>query len=198
MLEALLSFLLLYKYLALFAITFLASLALPLPATIILIATGAFSAQGYFNSYEILVIGFIGCVLGDLASYFIVKRWGIKFLSKIGFKKILLSNKFLALEKFFLKHSFSSIFYSRFLITNLGVPINFIAGLVRINFRKFFIPEIIGEFIYVLFYVGLGFVLGSEWRYVSDIFENAVWLIVLIVIIVLGLFFFRKSNKISY
>ncbi len=195
MLEFLLSFLLLYKYLALFVITFLASLALPLPSTIVLIATGAFAGQGYFNFYDIIVIGSISTVAGDYASFFITQRWGAHILPKIGFKKLLASQKFITLRENFIQHSFASIFYSRFLITSLGIPINFIAGLSKLTFKKFFIPDLVGELIYVILYAGIGYILGNEWRSISDIFENIAWaLLILVVMVVVYLMFAKKKR----
>jgi len=76
MLGIFLSYLLVYKYLVLFLIVFLASLILPLPATALIMAAGAFSSQGYFNFSEVLLVAFAGSVLGDCCGYFISFYFG--------------------------------------------------------------------------------------------------------------------------
>ena len=48
-LSSFLSFILLYKYWAILAITFVASFILPLPMNAIIVAMGAFSSQGYLS-----------------------------------------------------------------------------------------------------------------------------------------------------
>ena len=89
-----LSFVLLYKYLALFLVTFMASLILPLPATALLMATGAFAFQGYFNLWEIIMTGFLGSVAGDFLGYIIARSYGKEVLEKIGFRRLLQSSWF--------------------------------------------------------------------------------------------------------
>ena len=48
-LSALLSYLLLYKYFAIFVLVFAGSFIVPLPGNAMLFAMGAFSSQGYMN-----------------------------------------------------------------------------------------------------------------------------------------------------
>lgn len=86
-LSAFLSFLLIYKYIGLFAVALLAALALPLPSSSILAAAGAFSAQGYFNITAVLVVALIGNITGDALGYFIARYCGTTFLKKLGSKK---------------------------------------------------------------------------------------------------------------
>lgn len=82
-------------------------------------AAGAFASQGYFGIVEILAYSFVACVLGDVVSYGISYRYGRRVFERMGFRKILESAKFAALEELFSKHSTSAIFTSRFLATSL-------------------------------------------------------------------------------
>ena len=95
-LAALLSWLLLYKYIALFAIVYSAALLLPLPVNATLLAVGAFSSQGYFNFWLSLAIAVTANTLGDLTGYAITRHWGeavtqrsasINFVSSTGSRK---------------------------------------------------------------------------------------------------------------
>lgn len=195
MLAIFLSFLLLYKYVALFIIMFLAALILPLPATMILIATGAFAAQGYFNIYLILAVSFLACSAGDSTGYFLARFWGKPALVKIGFRKMLKNENFLRLEKRMTKHSFSLVFLTRWLITAIGSPINLLAGLAKIPYGRWFLADLTGEVIYVLFYAGLGFVLSSQWEYLSGVFETFAWSLSLLGIIILVTLFYLRRKK---
>ena len=198
MLQAFLSFLLLYKYTALFLITFFASFILPLPASATLVAAGAFAAQGYLDPFYVCAISFTGSILGDSLAFFISYKWGGTLLMKIGFKKILQSKKFKSLEYYFLEHSFSTIFYSRFLITNLGVPINILAGLSKTSFKKFIFFGYIGELTYVLMYVGIGYATDGAWQYMSNILQNvAILLLLIIFVILLKKFYFTKKYPLN-
>lgn len=53
MLSFFLSYLLIYKYTVLFFVIAFASFGFPLPATALLVATGAFVAQGYLSVYAL-------------------------------------------------------------------------------------------------------------------------------------------------
>lgn len=100
-------------------------------------AAGAFASQGYFGITEILAYSLLACVLGDALGYGVSYRYGRKAFEKIGFKKILETAKFAALEDLFSKHSASAIFTSRFLATGLGPTVNLLSGFSKTPFKKF-------------------------------------------------------------
>ena len=62
----LLSYVLIYKYLAIFIITYLGALAFPLPSGTVVAASAAFAIQGYLNFPLVLFIGILGNVTGDM------------------------------------------------------------------------------------------------------------------------------------
>lgn len=162
-LNSLLSFLLLYKYVGLFAVSYLAALILPLPSSSVLTASGGFAAQDFFNMPTVLIVAFLGNVLGDLTGYFLARKYGENILGKIGFKKMISSNLYKKLEFYMRDFSYSLIFFSRFL-TGIGPLINVISGVSRVKPRTFIILDLIGETAYVLLYALIGYFLGSEWE----------------------------------
>jgi len=200
MLAAFLSFLLLYKYLALFSVSLLAAFVLPLPATAFIIAAGAFSAQGYFNFSEIIAVGFLGSIIGDGLGYYISLRWGRDLLNRIGFKRILRSPKFLELENYFSKYALSTIFLTRFLVTGLGSAVNVLAGLSKVPYKKFLAFDWLGELVYVALYAGIGFVMGDEWHYISSIIDEIaiILLLLFLIFLVVRIFFRNKKIKNKY
>lgn len=186
MLGVFLSFLLLYKYLALFLVAFLSSIIFPLPYTALLMAAGAFSSQGYLNIYYVLAVSLAGCIMGDSVGFFVCYYWGRDFLKRIGLARFLKSRKFTDLEKNFSGHAASAIFLSRFIFTSLDSVVNILAGLAKTPFKKYYFFEVAGETIYSLLYAGLGFALGSLWQYFSNLVVNlAVFLSIAAIIFVL-------------
>lgn len=162
-LSSLLSFLLLYKYVGLFAVSFLAALLLPLPSSSTLAAAGAFSAQGYFSIETVLLVAFFGNVTGDTAGYLLARHYGIKTLRNIGFAKIIVSKNYELCKDYLHHFSYSLIFFSRFL-TAIGPLVNILAGITHTRYRIFCIVGILGEIAYVLLYGLVGYFLGSEWE----------------------------------
>jgi membrane-associated protein len=162
-LDSFLSFLLLYKYVGLFIVAFMASLPIPLPSSSILAAAGAFAAQGYFDITTVLVVAFFGNFLGDAVGYFLARAYGVEALHAIGLKRSLSSPLYLKLKLYTQEFSYSLIFFSRFL-TGVCSLVNVLSGLTRVKYRVFFGIEIIGEIAYVLLYGLVGYFLGSEWE----------------------------------
>lgn len=186
MIQGFLSFLLLYKYTTLFLVTFLSAIIVPLPATTSLLAAGAFASQGYLNLFDVCAAGFLGSILGDSIGYFIAFQWGQKILLRVGYiKKVFESQKFQKIKGYFSEHYFAAIFYSRFLVMALGVPINLLSGFFKLSYKKFLFFDITGQLIYVLLYAGIGYVVGNEWQYIAGILENTAILIVLAVMVFL-------------
>src|SRR5580692_11145941 len=82
-LGAFLSFLLLYKYIALFAFIFFSAVILPLPDNSILLATGAFASQGYFGFWTSLLVALAANVAGDYVGYLLARHWGRAALDRL-------------------------------------------------------------------------------------------------------------------
>lgn len=178
-----LSYLLTYTYLALFVVIVLASFGMPLPSTVLLIAAGAFAAQGYLDFYSILAFGFFASTIGDTMGYFVSRRYGRNILMRIGFGPLLVSPKFRSMEAFFAGHSNSAIFWSRFLVTSLGPMINILSGLAKISYKKFLFYDILGEILYVIIFSGLGYIFGDQWEVISQISGDVTTILVLLVLI---------------
>ncbi|MCK9271994.1 DedA family protein [Candidatus Gracilibacteria bacterium] len=182
MLEFFLSYLLIYTYLVIFLVTLTTSIIFPLPATAIIIASGAFVAQGYLNINYVLISSFLGCTIGDITGYFISYFYGRDILLNIGFGKIINSKKFAWLENYFQNNSTKSIFFSRFLITGLCSSVNILSGLTKISYKKFLSLDIIGEIIYVTLFSYLGFILGNQWQNIALALEDILTILVIVVI----------------
>ncbi len=191
-LSAILSYLLLYKYTALFVITFLASLLLPLPSDTALLATGAFAGQGFLNIYVVIFLALGGSILGDIAGFLIARRYGKEFLMKIGLRKMIASEKFISLEKFIDKNYGPTIFITRF-IGQLGPLVNILSGLSDITFKEFFSYAVAGEFTNTIILGVAGYFLGSEWEDFTLVIEFAgVAIIVMIIAFIFGKMYFGK------
>jgi len=159
----LLSFLLLYGYLALFVVAFFAAAIAPLPASTLLVAASAFSAEGYLNIFAIFFTVLAGNVLGDLMGYTLLRRYGRGFLTTVGLGKLERSRRFAALEDYFRTYPRTLIFFSRFM-TEVNALVNFLSGLSAVPFRTFITFELLGQTLYVLAYSAAGRYLGSAWQ----------------------------------
>lgn len=73
-----------YGYPVLWLIIFMAAVGLPLPASLVLLAAGAFAARGDFNIALLIGITITAASCGDSVGYFIGRCWGSKTLYWLG------------------------------------------------------------------------------------------------------------------
>ncbi len=191
--HAILPFVLLYKYWALFGITFIAAFFLPIPPGTIIMASAAFAYQGYLDIWWVFAIATLGNIVGDNAGYWIARRYGRPVLYRIGMRKVLESARYQKIENRIVKRPGFLIFISRFeVFTNLAV--NLIAGLGKVPYRKFLFFEVIGEVFQVVLYGSLGYFFGSNWQTLSSIIGRTL-LVLIIVIILFVIIFWKRITK---
>lgn len=152
----------------LFALTlFLGAIGLPVGASLMVIAVGAFSQQGYFPWSLMAALGLLGAVLGDALSYgmgYYGRDWVERRFNS--------SNSWNSAQLYFDKRAWVAIYLTRFLVTALAIPINLIAGGSGYKFRRFLLYDILGEMTWLLVYGGLGFMFGSQWEMVYEFLGN--------------------------
>lgn len=158
-----LSFLLLYKYGALFIIAFVAAFAIPIPASTTLLAAGAFASQGYLQLGWVIVAAVGGNVLGDVVGYILARRYGEGVLHHLGLGRVLRSHRYGQLKRYIYDYPESLIYFTRFL-TEAGPGVNILSGLSGVPMRTFLFFDVLGEISYVLLNVFLGYSLGTQWE----------------------------------
>jgi membrane protein DedA with SNARE-associated domain len=168
-LQQILSFILLYKYLALFGVAFLASLALPFPSDSAIVAASAFAGQGYFNIGLVILIASLGNISGDYIGYWVSRIYGRPILYKIGLHKVLDSKVFTWIESEVRVHSGVVVLLSR-LNVFVTLTVNIVAGLSRMSSKLFLLYIVIGETIQVIIIASIGYFFGSNWQTIYGIF----------------------------
>src|SRR4030095_12316338 len=119
---------------------FLGALGVPVGASVLVIAAGAFSQQGILDWALAAVLGLIGAVIGDAISFgigFYAKDWVDRRFGR--------SPAWRNAQKSFDSRAGLAIYLTRFLITALAVPTNLIAGGSGIKFRRFMAYDTFGE-----------------------------------------------------
>jgi membrane-associated protein len=188
-----LPYVLLYKYWALFGVTFVAALILPIPPGTLIMGVSALASQGKFSFALVLIAAISGNILGDTVGFFLARKYGKRTLEKIGFKKILASSHYRKIQTQVRKRPGFIIFISRFeVFANLSV--NIIAGLGKIPYRKYAMYQIPGEILQVSLYGTLGYIFGNSWQSVNTIVGKITLALVLITILILVIFWKRLKE----
>lgn len=130
-----------------------------LPGDSLLFILGAFSAQGTFQPFVIAGVLMCAAILGDSVNYAIGKYLGNWLL---GAKHIpFFKKKYLdRTHHFYKKYGGKTIILARFIpIVRMFAP--FIAGIVHMDYGKFFIYNVIGGILWVGIFIFGGFYFGN-------------------------------------
>ncbi len=130
-----------------------------LPGDSLLFALGTFAAKDSIGFWPMSLTVLIAAILGDFVNYNIGK-----YLShEVQVKKSLpfVSEKHLAkAQEFFEKHGPKTIVFARFIpILRTFAP--FVAGVGKMNYKKFMFYNVFGGFIWTYSFMGLGYFFGN-------------------------------------
>jgi membrane protein DedA with SNARE-associated domain len=146
---------------------FLGGLGLPLPGTLLVIASGAFIRLSLLDAYSTPALGYLGTIAGDASLYavgYFARGWIQQRFGQTAAWK--------SAQALFERRGGITIFLTRWLLTAIAFPVTLIAGSSGYHFRKFLIFDFLGELTWVLLYGGLGYAFGSQWELISDFISN--------------------------
>lgn len=171
-------------------IVFVSALGVPLPATLVVIAVGAFCREGLLPWQTTGLIAWTCVVLGDCTGYAAGHYLRGPFLQRLG-----RSERWIQAESFFQRWGGMSVFLTRFLVTGIASPVNLIAGMGNISFRTFLFYDVLGEGIWLFGYGGLGYLFGSQWELVGEFISSFGGLILGVVLLGFGLWLWIKKLR---
>lgn len=132
--------------------TFLSCLALPIPASILMIAAGGFSAAGDLSFTGSLAAALGGAVAGDQAGFALGRIGGAPLLARAGAA----SGPPARAAALLAQRGDLAVFFSRWLVSALGPYVNLAAGAAGLSWARFTVWGVAGEAVWVGLYVGVG------------------------------------------
>jgi membrane protein DedA with SNARE-associated domain len=193
-LHSLLTFVLLYRYAAIFLITFLGAIALPIPSGSVLVMSFFFAAQGYLDYAWVAAVGFLGNIAGDLVAFWAARIYGERVLARIGLGWLLKTDGGALIERKLAAHPISTIFVSR-LTTSVTPLVNVMVGLAEISFLTYIIVDAVGQFVEVVINFVLGAMFGDSWIYLAGDLGKISLIIIAVVVLLIVLFIGRKNGR---
>lgn len=159
----------------------IAALGLPLPGTLLVLATGAFIRQGVLNGVTMTVLGLIGVVLGDSLSYALGRfahQWALRRFGG--------TPAWQQAQSTFDRRGGLAIYLTRFFLTPLATPTNLIAGSSGYAFWRFLAFDSSGEATWLVLFGGMGYLAGSQWELVNQLASNFTGLLTGLVVLGAG------------
>lgn len=166
---------------------FLAALGLPLPATMLLLAAGAFSQQGIVDVQTGSFAAITGAVSGDACSY-LLGRYGWERLARLPGLTTLRATlaPHSRASRIFSRWAGWSVLLTRFALTPLALPVNLLAGSTRYPWTHFMGMVVLGECLWVAIFLNLGRIFAQQWESLSQLATNITGLLVGLLLLLVG------------
>jgi len=186
-----------WGYLAVFVLSFISSMGLPVGAEVAIIYGGVLASgqiphePHHLNLVAVIVVALVAEVLGSLAGYLIGYFGGRTLVDRLG-KFVLLTHKDLdRAEAWFARRGEPFVFFGRF-IPLLRSFVSFAAGLGEMPITKFLVYTVVACAMWCAALTSVGYELGSSYRHVLKGFSDAGYVLgALFVIAVVILFLHR-------
>ncbi len=172
------------------ALLYLCGLGIPMPGTLLVLASGAFIRQNLLDTFSTLILGYLGTIAGDTSLYaigYFASGWiEARFGQTTAWKNA---------RGLFDRRGGIAIYLTRWLLTALAFPITLIAGSSGYRFQKFFIFDILGELTWFVIFGGLGYTFGRQWELINEFISNFSGFILGAVTLGIGVYLLVKFGR---
>jgi undecaprenyl-diphosphatase len=180
-----------YGYWVVFFGVMLENAGIPLPGETILLAASFFAYQGHFSIFAVIVVAFIGAILGDNTGYWIGRRGGRPLLERYGRHLFLNEERLIGLENFFTRHGSKAVFFARF-VTGFRVFTALFAGASRMHWPTFFLYNAAGALTWSTVIGSVGYLFGYSWETAAHWIGRGSLIAAAAVLIIIALFWIRR------
>jgi membrane protein DedA with SNARE-associated domain len=186
-------------YAGIFFLMMLESMVVPVPSEFVMPFAGFLVAQGNFNFALVIVASSLGSITGSLISYYIGKTGGLTLVEKYGKYVLVDIEDIKKTEEWFNRRGEITIFIAR-LVPVVRHLISLIAGIGKMNIKKFTLYTIFGATLWNGILTYLGIILGQHWNEVSQYVKA--FDVVIIILLIIGCLYFvyrhiirKKKNQ---
>ena len=187
-------------YGAIFALSFISAMGLPVGAEIALIYGGVL-ASGQIQGIKplelalVIIVALLGELLGSAAGYAIGRFGGRTLVDRVG-KYVLLTHKDLdRAEAWFARRGEPVVLFGRF-IPLLRSFVSFAAGLGEMALPKFAVFTVIGCAVWCTALCSLGYGLGSSYKHVLNAFSFAGYALGALAVVAVALVIWHRVREV--
>lgn len=171
-------------YFIVFGILLACGLGLPIPEDITLFAAGLLSYYGLTELWLMIVISYLGVMIGDSIIFLLGAKYGRKLTKKWFFHKLLPDDRLDAVSKQ-LRKRHRLIFAARFM-PGLRAPIYFSAGTLHLPFKEFLFYDGLAALLSVPLIVGAVYYFGDQLNEVIRVIQRIEHGIAFVILAIVG------------
>ena len=187
-------------YGAIFVLSFISAMGLPVGAEVALIyggvlASGQVPGEGKpLDLAVVIIVAIVAELLGSMAGYSIGRYGGRTLVDKVG-KYVLLTHKDLdRAEAWFARRGEPFVLFGRF-IPLLRSFVSFAAGLGEMTLGKFAAFTVIGCAVWCTALCSLGYSLGSSYNHVLKAFSDAGYVLAALAVVAVVVLFWHRLRE---
>jgi membrane protein DedA with SNARE-associated domain len=162
-----------YGAAAIFLVTAVSCLGVPVPGSLALLVGGSFVASGDLGLGAVAGAGLGGALMGDQAGYWLGAVGGERaqaFAGRHGLASAI--ERARALSE---RWGGAGVFFSRWLFAPLGPSVNLVSGMVGAAWARFTIYDALGEIVWVTLYISLGYVFSRSIVEIAELTGDLAW-----------------------
>jgi membrane-associated protein len=149
------------------ATTFCSCLALPIPASILMLTAGGFVAAGDLELFATFGAAAAGGIAGDQLGFWAGRWLGAPVLARL--RRDPARDKLLGRAvEMMQKRGAAGVFLTRWLFSPLGPWVNLTAGSTGFGWHRFTLAGVAGELVWAGLYVGMGYGFAGNIEAASD------------------------------
>ena len=187
-----------WSYLLVFGILLACGVGVPLPEDVSLILGGYLAHGGKADLFTMMVVGYLGIIIGDSMIFMFGRRVGSRVGSKPGgfFSRIITPEKRARVELLFGKHGEKIIMLARFM-PGVRTVTYFTAGSVKMRYGRFVLFDSIAALASAPVFVWLGYKFGGELDQLIDAVRRGQTAVlgVIVVLLITGFVVYRVRSK---
>jgi len=159
-----------------------------IPGEVGLVVAGAAARRAEEPLAVMIVAGALGATAGDMVSYLLGRRFGVRIVERWDFTRRHLGPKVERAQDYFEDHGGAAVFFGRF-VGALRAVVPLVAGTAGMPFRRFFVWNIAASICWAGAVLSLGYFAGQR---IADVIDRlGLWISLVAVALVAAFFAFR-------
>ena len=186
-----------YGLLVLFVVIALACMAVPLPASVLTLTAGSFSAVGDLSLVLVLAVAFVAFAIGDQSAFWIAQRFG-----RVPIKRLATSRRFGPVicrsEALLQERGALAVFLSHTIFSPTCPYVTYLSGAGGLSWGRFTAVALPGAAMWVGAYAGLGFVFATQLEQIATLISNFLGVVLAAALVIGVLMVLRRRWKDSH
>ncbi len=181
-------------YPGIFLLMAMESSIIPVPSELVMPPAGYLAYQGKMSMAVAILCGTVGSLVGAYANYFASHYLGRPLILKYGKYVLIPPDKFVRVEKFFLRHGEISTFIGR-LLPVIRHLISIPAGVAGMNHFKFSLYTLMGAGIWCTILTWIGYAIGENQQLIMQYSHQALVWVLLFSLVLVAVYVWRQRRN---